>query len=152
MAAGDDMRRSLVRFRYMTVIIGAIAVIVVGKMLMVMFAERNYWQTVSSYMVVWNKTVEARRGNILSDEGLLMASSMPQYRIYFDFKSGERNEELRKTDQTRKDTLYANYLKTTAAAMHRLFPSISESRFIEYYRTGYTRKSHYYALMPDGRA
>lgn len=152
MSGEGNSSRSVKRFRILTVIIGAVAVVIMVKLLLVMFAERNYWKTVSSYMVVWNKPVDARRGNILSDEGLLMASSMPQYRVYLDFKTSERVEKLRDLDQMRKDTLFGNYLDRTASAMHALFPSIPESRFKEYYRSGYSRKSHYYALMPDGRA
>lgn len=153
MTGGDgNGSRSVRRFRFLTFLISVVAAVIVVKMLFVMFAERNYWQTVSSYMVVWNKTVDAKRGNILSDEGLLMASSMPQYRVFLDFKTSERVEKLRKLDQTRKDTLFGNYLDKTASAMHALFPTIPESRFKEYYRSGYSKKSHYYALMPDGRA
>lgn len=152
MGGDGNSSRSMRRFRILTVLIGAVAIVIVVKLLVVMFAERKYWNTISSYMVVRNKTVEARRGNILSDEGLLMASSMPQYRIFLDFKTSERIERMRNSDQHKKDTLFGNNLDKTVSAMHALFPSIPESRFKEYYRSGHSRKSHYYALMPDGRA
>lgn len=133
-------------------VLGMVAFIILVKLVFVMFVERQYWNDVASEMVKWNKTIEPRRGNILSDEGLLMASSMPQYRVYLDFKSGERVERLRAVDQDRKDTLFGNYCSQSASAMHRLFPSIPEERFLEYYRKGHSQKSHYYALVPDGRA
>ena len=144
--------KSVRLFRILTVLMGTVAVIVVFKLLIVMFVERNYWQEVSSYMFSWNKTIEPKRGNIISDEGLLMASSMPQYRVYLDFKSGERVEKLRSADQSRKDTLFGNWGQKTAEAMHAIFPGIPTSAFLEYYRRGHSQMSHYYALMPDGSA
>ena len=144
--------KSVDRFQGIMLLLAVAALFIVGKLVFVMFAERNYWNEVAGYMVTWNKTIEPRRGNILSDEGLLMASSMPQYRIFLDFKSGERVARLRQMDQMRKDSLYNNFLSATAAAMHGIFPDISESRFVEYYKKGYSQKSHYYALMPDARA
>ena len=148
----DREKRSIVRFRTITVFLGVIALAVVVKLLVVMFAERNYWKDVSNYMVRWNKTIEPRRGNILSDEGVLLASSMPQYRIYLDFQSGERVTKLKNADQQRKDSLFLNFLSASADAMHDIFPSIPASRFTEYYRRGFSNKSHYYALMPDGHS
>lgn len=147
----DNGRKSASRYRNILFLIFLAAVTIVVKMGFVMFAERSYWMDVADNLVKWNKTIDARRGNILSDEGLLMASSMPQYRIFLDFKSSERGE-LNEKDQHRKDTLFQNYLRPSAEALHGLFPDISAERFISYYMEGHSKQSHYYALMPDGRA
>ena len=55
-----------------------------------MFAERQYWQDVADRFVKENVTVKPNRGNIISSDGKLMASSLPEYRIYMDFMSGEK--------------------------------------------------------------
>ena len=49
-----------------------------------MFAERQYWQDVADRFVKENVTVKPNRGNIISSDGKLMASSLPEYRIYMD--------------------------------------------------------------------
>lgn len=144
----DD--KYVARFRWLMILMGVVALFVTVKLVRVMYLERSFWKEVSMYMVTWNKRIEPRRGNILSDEGILLASSMPQYRIFLDFKTSERVEKLKEPDQHRKDTLYSNYIAQSAAAMHGIFPSIPEGRFLEHFRNGYARKSHYYALMPDG--
>ncbi|MBO4498892.1 MAG: PASTA domain-containing protein [Bacteroidaceae bacterium] len=143
--------KSVVRFRILTILMSVVALFIIVQMCRVMFAERRYWKEVSNYMVSWNKTIEPRRGNILSDEGLLMASSMPQYRIYLDFVTSERVAKLKDSDQNRKDTLFYKSLDETVSAMHNLFPSIPQSRFREHYVRGHSIKSKYYPLVPDGK-
>lgn len=139
--------------RYITIflILVVVGIFVIIKMGVVMFAERQYWHEVSRNSVEWNKTIPPRRGNILSDEGLLMASSMPQYRIYFDYRTSERNEKRREEDQYKKDTLFANYLNEFAAGIHELFPQYSQAHLASYYRAGKNNGSHYYALLPNGK-
>ena len=68
-------------------------IFIIVKMAMVMFAERQYWNEVSRNLTPVNRTIDARRGNILSDEGLLLASSMKQYRVFLDFRSAEKSAE-----------------------------------------------------------
>ena len=58
-----------------------------------MFAERQYWQDVADRFVKENVTVKPNRGNIISSDGKLMASSLPEYRIYMDFMSGKKDEK-----------------------------------------------------------
>ena len=70
-----------------------------------MFAERQYWQDVADRFVKENVTVKPNRGNIISSDGKLMASSLPEYRIYMDFMSGEKDEKRRQKDQARRDSI-----------------------------------------------
>ena len=64
-----------------------------------MFAERQYWEDVADRFVKENVTVKPKRGNIISSDGKLKASSLPEYRIYMDFMSGENDEKRRRKDQ-----------------------------------------------------
>ena len=73
-----------------------IGVAIVVKAGITMFAERQYWQDVADRFVKENVTVKPNRGNIISSDGKLMASSLPEYRIYMDFMSGEKDEKRRK--------------------------------------------------------
>ena len=56
-----------------------ISIIVKGGI--IMFGERDYWQVVAKRFVTNNVSVPAVRGNILSADGQLMASSLPEYKI-----------------------------------------------------------------------
>ena len=153
MAEKDDARKQekkRVSRKYLSLFLlmlvwGALIII---KMVMVMFGERQYWNDVERNMTPVNRVIEPRRGNILSDEGLLLASSMKQYRIFLDFKTAERDEARAKKDQMRKDTLYNNPLAEFARQMHEIFPKYSVQEFADHYQKGFEAKSHSWLLLP----
>ena len=123
-------------------------IFIIVKMAMVMFAERQYWNEVSRNLTPVNRTIDARRGNILSDEGLLLASSMKQYRVFLDFRSAEKSAERAKKDQARKDTLFNRHLTEFARQMHDIFPQYSIQEFASHYEKGFNSKSHSWLLLP----
>ena len=84
-----------------------------------MFAERQYWHDVADRFVKENVTVKPNRGNILSSDGKLMASSLPEYKIYMDFMSGERDEKRRKKDQQRKDSIWKANFDSICIGLHQ---------------------------------
>ena len=121
---------------------------IIVKMALVMFGERQYWNDVERNMTPVNRVIEPRRGNILSDDGLLLASSMKQYRIFLDFRTSEKDEARAKKDQMRKDTLYARHLAEFARQMHDIFPQYSIQEFADHYKKGFEGKSHSWLLLP----
>ena len=80
----------MTRYFFVILLMALIGVAIVVKAGITMFAERQYWQDVADRFVKENVTVKPNRGNIISSDGKLMASSLPEYRIYMDFMSGER--------------------------------------------------------------
>ena len=96
----------MTRYFFVVLLMGLVGIAIVVKGAMIMFAERQYWHDVADRFVKENVTVKPNRGNILSSDGKLMASSLPEYKIYMDFMSGERDEKRRKKDQQRKDSIW----------------------------------------------
>ena len=124
-------------------------VFIILKMAIVMFGERQYWNEVSKNMTPVNRVIDARRGNILSDEGLLLASSMKQYRVFLDFKTAEKTQDRAKKDQNRKDTLFTKHLAEFARQMHEIFPGYSVQELVSHYEKGFASKSHSWILLPN---
>ena len=123
-------------------------IFIVIKMGIVMFGERQYWNDVSRNMTPVNRVIDAHRGNILSDEGLLLASSIIEYRVFLDFQSYEKDPKRREKDQMRKDTLFTRHLAEFSRQMHELFPRYSVQDFATHYENGYKAKSHSWPLLP----
>ena len=121
---------------------------IIVKMAMVMFGERQYWNDVARNMTPVNRVIEPRRGNILSDDGLLLASSVKQYRVFIDFRTAEKDPVRAQKDQMRKDTLYNNHLAEFARQMHEVFPKYSAQEFVNHYENGFKAKSHSWPLLP----
>ena len=95
----------MTRYFFVILLMALIGVAIVVKAGITMFAERQYWQDVADRFVKENVTVKPNRGNIISSDGKLMASSLPEYRIYMDFMSGEKDEKRRQKDQARRDSI-----------------------------------------------
>lgn len=150
----DDSRqleKKRVSRKYLTLFLLMLVwgILIVAKMLFVMFGERQYWNEVERNMTPENRVIEPRRGNILSDDGLLLASSMKQYRVFLDFKAVGKDDDPRtKKDQMRKDTLFTRHLAEFSRQMHDIFPQYSVQDFADHYQKGFDAKSHSWLLLP----
>ena len=113
-----------------------------------MFAERQYWQDVADRFVKENVTVKPNRGNIISSDGKLMASSLPEYRIYMDFMSGEKDEKRRRKDQARRDSILNANMDSICIGLHKIFPDRSAAQFKAHLKKGRQAKSRNYLIYP----
>ena len=68
----------LPRYFFIAVVLALISIAVIGKAMYIMTVKKDYWEKVAARLVQENDTVPAVRGNILSCDGQLMASSIPQ--------------------------------------------------------------------------
>lgn len=136
--------------RYFSIIIlmAAVGLAILFKAMWVMVLERNYWREVSSSLVVDNVVIPAKRGNIVSDDGQLMASSVPQYTLFMDFMVDDRDEARRKKAQLRRDTLLTKHMTEICEGLHRVLPDKSAEEFRRTFERGRAQKSRYCKLYP----
>ena len=95
-----------------------------------------------------NVTVKPNRGNIISSDGKLMASSLPEYRIYMDFMSGEKDEKRRQKDQARRDSILNANMDSICIGLHKIFPDKSAAQFKAHLKKGRQAKSRNYLIYP----
>ena len=105
----------MTRYFFVILILGVVGFVIMVKAGYVMFAERQYWQDVAKRFVKEDVIVKPNRGNILSIDGKLMASSLLEYRIYMDFQAGG----------AKKDAMLMDSLNIICAGLHKLFPDKS---------------------------
>ena len=136
--------------RYFSVIIvmAMVGIAILSKAVSVMVFERNYWRVVASRTVTDSVPIAPKRGNILSDDGQLMASSVPQYTLFMDFVVSDRDEERRKKAQFRRDTLLDNHMTEICEGLHRILPDKSVEEFRQTFNNGRKHKSRYCKLYP----
>ena len=143
-------KKSIVnRYFFIVVVMLLLGVFVIIKAAVIMYAEREYWQEVADRFVRENVTIRPNRGNILSSDGKLMASSLPEYRIYMDFMSGERDEERRKKDQQRRDQNLTDSIDSICIGLHHIFPDKSVAYFKQRLRQGRKKKSRHWLIYPN---
>jgi cell division protein FtsI (penicillin-binding protein 3) len=67
--------------------IAVMAVAIVVRILILQYVQHGKWSDMSERYVYRTSEVPANRGDILSDDGRLLASSVPYYTIYMDTRS-----------------------------------------------------------------
>lgn len=136
------------RYTIVFLLIALVGIAVVVKGGLVMFADRSYWQDVAARFVKENVVVKPNRGNIISSDGKLMASSLPEYKLYVDFMSGEQNPKKRAKDQARRDSLLKVHMDSICMGLHRIFPDQSVASFKAHLRRGRQAQSRNFLLYP----
>jgi cell division protein FtsI (penicillin-binding protein 3) len=126
------------RFYFIILLMVLAGIAIVCKAAIIMFAEKQYWEEVADRFVKENVVVPPTRGNILSADGQLMASSLPEYKIYMDFKAGGEV----------KDSLLMLYLDSICDGLHKIFPDKSKEAFKAHIKAGRRKGSRNYLLYP----
>ena len=136
--------------RYFSIIIfmAVVGLAILIKALSIMVFERNYWREVASRSVVDSVSIPPKRGNILSDDGLLMASSVPQYMLFMDFMVSDRDEARRIKAQHRRDSLLKENMTEICEGLHRVLPDKSAEEFRRTFERGRAQRSRYCKIYP----
>ena len=75
------------RYSAFALLMTLLAIAVIGKTLYIMTAKRDYWMEVADRVKRDSVDIKPSRGNILSCDGKLMASSLPEFKVFMDFKA-----------------------------------------------------------------
>ena len=133
-----EQKKIMLRYSFIILLMVLVGIAIVIKAGVIMFAERQYWHDVADRFVKENVTVRPNRGNIISSDGQLMASSLPEYRIYMDFKAGGAV----------KDSLLMLHLDSICDGLHQIFPDMSARKFKNHILKGRKKGSRNYLLYP----
>lgn len=133
-----NQKNIMLRFSFIILLMVLVGIAIICKAGVIMFAERQYWKDVADRFVKENVTVRPTRGNIISSDGQLMASSLPEYKIYMDFKAGGEV----------KDSLLMLYMDSICEGLHQIFPDKSKGEFKSHILKGRKRGSRNYLLYP----
>ena len=81
-----DHKKVMPRFSAIAFVMSLLALAVVTKSFYIMTAKREYWLKVAERQKKDSVTVKPNRGNILSCTGQLMASSLPEFKVFMDLR------------------------------------------------------------------
>ena len=139
-------QNAILRFNLLVIFFFTLAgIFIIGKATIIMFVERDDWNKIKEKNIKRDVPIEQRRGNFLADNGELLVSSLPQYRLKFDFKyynpTDKKDEERINAE---RDTMWKIHLHELCVGMNEILPGTSvaelESRFrngLEKQRGGY---------------
>ena len=99
------------------------------------FVDREHWQKKADSLKTENITILPERGNILANDGRLMASTVPQYYLYIDFKA----------DGLKLDTLN-KYIGPLSKALSEKLGDRTPEGYKNHLLKGYRSKSRQYPV------
>ena len=116
----------LFRVRVSFILVTIFAIAIIYRIGVIQFAEGEKWNALAAQIGLQYREVEATRGNILSDNGSLMATSIPFYRLAMD-PSRPSNEMLDTSLDSLARKLSAFYGDASATAYKRKIIDARES-------------------------
>ena len=120
------------RYMLVSVLMTLVSCCVLGKAFYIMTAEKDYWAEAAKQSARDSVKLEATRGNILSCDGRLMATTMPQYKIFMDFETLRSNPT---------DTAFADSLDAICQGLNEIFPEKPAEEFKAELKKGYAKRS-----------
>ena len=113
------------RYFAIAVVLTLIGFAIVGKAMYIMTLKKDYWTQVANRLKRDSVSVKPNRGNILSCDGQLMASSIPEYRVFMDFQAS--------TDDSlgiaRRDSIWEEKMDSICNGLNKIFPHKSPEEF-----------------------
>lgn len=121
-----DSKKVMPRYFAIIIVLTLLGVSIVGKAFYIMTAQKDYWVKVQDQLKHDSIPVKPNRGNILSCDGQLMASSIPEYKIYMDFQTGGPE----------RDSLWQLKLDSICMGLNEIFPEMSKEEFRQHLEKG----------------
>ena len=138
------------------------AVGIIGFMIKTMVADKEKWEEIRTKNFEKDSLeVKPVRGNILSDDGQLMASSLPDYKVYIDFMSGLSLDAVKYSQFSHQDSIiynqkdslflglgdfYARELDSICNGLEKICPKKNAKQYKEHLAKGWKEHRRYYEI------
>lgn len=132
-----DSNKIMPRYSAIALVMAMIAFAVVVKAGYIMTVKRSYWEQVADRVKKDSVSVTPKRGNILSCDGELMASSLPEFMVFMDFKQ---------LCDAKNDSLWESKLDSICMGLNRIFPERATKEFKSNLQEGFAKKSRHYPI------
>ena len=123
-------KKVMPRYFVIAVTLTVIGLAIIGKAFYIMTAKKDYWDRVQKQLKHDSIPVKPVRGNILSCDGQLMASSIPEYKAFVDFQPGkQRDVPMDSLTACKLDTLWHDNMDSLCTMLHDIFPQQTVAEF-----------------------
>lgn len=121
--------KSGIVFRVWVVIIflGILALAIIGRIFYIQQFEGKKWRKLMQSSSIMERNIPAIRGNIYSDNGSLLATSLPKYRLGFDVNVGAESDRKDKSKANIK--LFEDKVDSLCLGLSQIFEDKSAQYF-----------------------
>ncbi len=134
-----DRKKIVPRYKMIAYVMLLLGIVIIARALYISTVKRDYWMQVASRLKKDSVVVKPVRGNILSCDGRLMASSLPEFKMYMDFKA---------LHDAGNDSLWYDKLDSICNGLNQIFPQKSAAEFRTLLETGHAKMARNMAIWP----
>ncbi len=137
--AADKVQNSLVIMSRLIFVVTVLVmvVIVLGRVIVLKVSDQEEYRKNASSII--DEKVEGVRGDIISADGRILATSMPKYELYWDFS----------VSYLKKNSFFEKNIDSLAKCMSKLFGDSSAESYARTYRAMYKAEKQYYLVRKD---
>lgn len=141
--------RPVVR-KYMIVatLAALVGILIVAKAAYIMFGEREKWERIAESCVIDSVKLNVSRGDIVAADGQLLATYIPEYKLYLDYNIYEKDSLKREKLIHRKDSVFLSKVDSLSEGLARKFTDKSKKWFHDRLMEGFRRRSHHWLFYP----
>lgn len=126
------------------VVLTLIGIAVIVKATFTMTVKKQYWTIVSNQQKNDSDSIRPNRGNILSCDGQLLASSIPEYEIFMDFCAGDPKDTAWAHE---RDRLWNEKLDSICIGLNHLFPKKTVEEHKQHLTEGHDKKARHWPIV-----
>lgn len=127
-----DNEKIMPRYSFFVILMTLIAIAVIVRASYIMTVKRDYWEKVSDRVKADSVKIKPTRGDILSCDGELLASSLPEFMLFVDFDAMKNSKA---------DTLWEEKEDSICQGLNHIFPERSAEEFRRLLRKGRSENS-----------
>lgn len=132
------------RYLAVVVVLTLIGIAVIAKASYIMTVKKSYWTIVAHQQKNDSDSIRPNRGNILSSDGQLLASSIPEYEIFIDFCAGDPKD----TAWTNKrDAIWNEKIDSICLGLNHLFPQKTIEEHKQHLMEGHDKKARHWPIV-----
>lgn len=144
-----DKNNSIGRYLILLIIVAVAGIYIFGTALSTMMPPNSsYWAEVDKRFTKENISIPANRGNLLDCNGLILSGSVPEYRLYLDFKVIDPDSANRARTVHFRDSVFTHCLDSIVKGLADIFPDKSEAWFRKRLTEGRRRGGFSYRIYP----
>jgi cell division protein FtsI (penicillin-binding protein 3) len=113
-------------------------VAVLGKTLQTQIAEGPHWKSMADSLTIFSKTIEPERGNIYSEDGRMLATSLPYFDVRIDLAANGIDKEV-----------FMSSIDSLSLCLSNLFGDKTPSQYRSELMMGRKDKNRYYLLKSN---
>ncbi len=147
------------RITVIVVMAALLMLAIIGKAVYTATVQNEKWKKVGAVSVSDTMLLRPNRGNILSADGQLMASSLPDYKVYVDFLSGiewwydsvavGQKEKVYDPQQLHeKDSMWMAEVDTICRGLVEICPKYTFEEYKTHLLEGLEKRKRYWEVCP----